>query len=239
MEVTGGVLEDVARELNHPFLETRSDDEPHVTLKLALTADGALARSTDRRSDPADRAVTGSRVQRRVHRMRAGAGAVVVGAATARADHPRLDVRRIGLEGWSGRPPVPVVLQGNRALRSEEIPPGALLLRSVASPEPPDSVECATVPARSDGRLDWEAVFSALVERGRGIVLVEGGATIAADLLAARPPQRIHLYLAGRGFGPAAVKLPGGVRLDRDYGTLRVRRIGPDVEWVLRRRGLD
>ena len=218
VEVTPGVCGDLARELVHPFLETASDDEAHVTLKLALTADGKLARRTGRIDDPGARAVTGGRVQRRVHRMRAGAGAVVIGAGTARADRPRLDVRFLAPAEWSGRAPLPVVLASRGSLDPGDLPDSALVL--------------------GNGRADWDSVLGELVGRGRGIVLVEGGAQIAADLLAARPPHRIHLYLAGRGFGPEGVRLPGGIRLEDRYETMRVRPLGADVEWVLRRRDL-
>jgi len=218
IEVTAGVCGDLARELVHPFLETGSDEEPHITLKLALTADGKLARRPGRIDDPEGRAVTGDRVQRRVHRMRSGAGAVVVGAETVRSDRPRLDVRLLGAQEWSGRAPLPVVLAGREPVDPDHLPDSAMVI--------------------GDGRAEWDSVFDALVQRRRGIVLVEGGARIAADLLAERPPHRIHLYLAGRGFGPAGVRLPGGIRLDDRYETMRVRPLGADVEWVLRRRDL-
>ena len=218
VEVTAGVCGDLARELVHPFLETSSDEEAHVTLKLALTADGKLARRPGRIEDAADRAVTGDRVQRRVHRMRAGAGAVIVGAGTARADRPRLDVRLLDASAWSGQPPLPVVLAGHDSLDPGDLPESALVL--------------------GNGHADWDSVLAELVRRGRGIVMVEGGARIAADLLAACPPHRIHLYLAGRGFGPEGVRLPGGVSLADRYETMRVRPLGADVEWVLRRRDL-
>jgi diaminohydroxyphosphoribosylaminopyrimidine deaminase/5-amino-6-(5-phosphoribosylamino)uracil reductase len=232
VEVVDGVLGDLARELNHPFLETGADDDPHLTLKLALTADGCVARRPGRVGDAAGRAITGERVRRRVHRIRAGASAVVIGAGTARADQPRLDVRCLTPRQWSGKAPLPVVLAGSGSLSAEALPPGSLVFGTAGQPgmEP--------VAACSDGRPNWDNVLSELVARGRGIVLVEGGSAVAADLLAKRPPHRIHLYLAGRGFGPSGVKLPGGIGLDDGYQTLRVRRVGPDVEWVLRRRDL-
>jgi len=111
-----------------------------------------------------------------------------------------------------------VVLAGSGIQPPEAIPAGALVF--------------------GDGRADWNAVFAELVRLGRGIVLVEAGGRVAADLLAACPPHRIHLYLAGRGFGPRALKLPGGIDLQDRYETLRVRPLGADVEWVLRRRDL-
>lgn len=224
----------LARELNHPFFETASDTQAHVTLKLALSLDGALARRPGRIHQEELRAITGERTRRRVHRLRAGANAVVVGAATARADHPRLDVRELRAGSWSGQVPRPVVLAGSSGVTVDALPDHALLFAPVGSA----TGAALPVLARPDGRLDWEAVLAALVGQGYGILLVEGGARLAADLLAESPPQRIHLYLAGRGLGPGSVRLPGGLRLDEGYTTLRLRRVGPDVEWVLRRRDL-
>lgn len=236
--VTGGVFAELARELNHPFFETRSDEEAHVTLKLALSVEGALARRPGRIADAARREVTGGRVQRRVHRMRAGSGAVLIGAGTARADRPRLDVRRLPPGSWSGQDPLPVVLAGAGPLHGVDLPERALVLAPPGGADPPEGASIERLGVRPDGRLRWAEVFSTLVARGRGIVLVEGGATLASDLLAECPPQRIHLYLAARGFGPEGVRLGGGLRLDERYATLRVRRVGPDLEWVLRRRDL-
>src|SRR5690349_13623797 len=85
---TFGVEERAARELNAPFVHAFSSTRPWVTLKLALSLDGAIA--------PADRAplwLTGDESRREVHRMRAGSDAVAVGRGTAAADDPELTVR--------------------------------------------------------------------------------------------------------------------------------------------------
>ncbi|RKZ14081.1 bifunctional diaminohydroxyphosphoribosylaminopyrimidine deaminase/5-amino-6-(5-phosphoribosylamino)uracil reductase RibD [bacterium] len=238
VEVQPGVFGNLARELNHPFFETSSDSEPHLTLKLAMSADGALARRAGRIEAVAERAITGQRTRRRVHRMRAGANAVIVGAATARADHPRLDVRELVDGSWSGVQPQPVVLAGRHPLETGEVPGRALIMAGADGPRLPGSLRVLRATTRPGGRLDWESVLALLLAEGCGILLVEGGASVAADLLAERPPHRIHLYLAACGFGPGSVKLPGGLRLDDRYETLRARRLGSDVEWVLRRRDL-
>ena len=68
---------------------------PHVTLKLALTRDGALTRSDG------NRWITGQTARAHVHSRRALADAILVGGGTWRADAPRLDVRLPGLEDRS------------------------------------------------------------------------------------------------------------------------------------------
>ena len=66
---------------------------PHVTLKLALSLDGCIARA-----DGESQWITGAEARAHTHAMRAAADAILVGGGTVRADAPRLDVRLPGLE---------------------------------------------------------------------------------------------------------------------------------------------
>lgn len=75
------------------YLALRRLGRPHVTLKLAVTADGFVARG-----DGTSKWITGEIARAHVHRERARADAILVGAGTLRADEPRLDVRLPGLE---------------------------------------------------------------------------------------------------------------------------------------------
>jgi diaminohydroxyphosphoribosylaminopyrimidine deaminase/5-amino-6-(5-phosphoribosylamino)uracil reductase len=66
---------------------------PEVTLKLAVTADGFIARR-----DGTSQWITGEPARAHAHRERARADAILVGGGTLRADEPSLDVRLPGLE---------------------------------------------------------------------------------------------------------------------------------------------
>src|SRR6187551_1305855 len=88
LEVTLGLEEAAARELNAAFFHALSSDRPFVQLKLALSLDGALA---DHSRQPGW--LTGELARREVHRMRAGSDAVAVGIGTVLADDPELTVR--------------------------------------------------------------------------------------------------------------------------------------------------
>jgi diaminohydroxyphosphoribosylaminopyrimidine deaminase/5-amino-6-(5-phosphoribosylamino)uracil reductase len=72
------------------------EGRPFVTLKLALTADGFIARL-----DGTSRWITGEAARAHTHRERARNDAILVGGATLRTDAPRLDVRLPGLESRS------------------------------------------------------------------------------------------------------------------------------------------
>src|SRR5712672_3734234 len=78
------------------------DGRPHVTLKLAVSADGKAGLPGRR---PA--AITGEEARTRVHLMRAMNDAVLTGIGTVLADDPLLNCR---LPGMAERSPVRVVL---------------------------------------------------------------------------------------------------------------------------------
>lgn len=69
---------------------------PHVTLKLAMSTDGALARPPGE-----SQWITSEASRAHVHAIRAKMDAILVGSGTLQADNPRLDVRLPGIEARS------------------------------------------------------------------------------------------------------------------------------------------
>ena len=75
------------------YLVRQQLGRPHVSLKLALSADGYLA------PPPGEgQWLTGEVARAHVHAMRARMDAILVGRGTFEADQPRLDVRLPGIE---------------------------------------------------------------------------------------------------------------------------------------------
>lgn len=85
-----------ARESLSGYLTRARFGRPHVTLKLALSLDGCIARA-----DGESQWITGEVSRAHVHSRRAMADAILVGGATWRQDIPRLDVRLPGLDDRS------------------------------------------------------------------------------------------------------------------------------------------
>lgn len=83
------------------YLTHRRLGRPYITLKLAMTVDGRTT-TTDH---PASRWITGPEARADGHRLRAQHDAILVGAATVRADNPRLTTRDA-----EGPDPIRVVL---------------------------------------------------------------------------------------------------------------------------------
>ncbi len=90
------------------------------------------------------------------------------------------------------------------------------------------------LPARDDGRLDWQAVMETLAQHEVNEVLLECGATLAGSALQAGVVDELIVYMAPHLMGDAArglVSLPGVERLDQRIPlSLRdVRVLGSDL----------
>lgn len=100
--VSVGIRELEARRAMAGFLCRVENGRPFVTLKLAMSLDGCIAMA-----DGSSQWITGDRARAHAHLERARSDAILVGAGTARADRPGLDVR---LAGLADRSPQPLVL---------------------------------------------------------------------------------------------------------------------------------
>lgn len=96
--VTCGILETEARRAMAGFFTRHAFGRPHVTLKLATSLDGQIARA-----DGESRWITGPEARAHTHLERARHDAILVGRGTVTTDKPRLDVRLSGLEDRSPR----------------------------------------------------------------------------------------------------------------------------------------
>ncbi|MBK5264312.1 MAG: bifunctional diaminohydroxyphosphoribosylaminopyrimidine deaminase/5-amino-6-(5-phosphoribosylamino)uracil reductase RibD [Alphaproteobacteria bacterium] len=102
LKVVTGVLADGARAAMAGFFTRQALGRPYVTLKLATSLDGQIARA-----DGESRWITGPVARAHTHVERARHDAILVGRGTVDADKPRLDVR---LAGLGDRSPRPIVL---------------------------------------------------------------------------------------------------------------------------------
>ncbi|WP_055661847.1 bifunctional diaminohydroxyphosphoribosylaminopyrimidine deaminase/5-amino-6-(5-phosphoribosylamino)uracil reductase RibD [Jannaschia seosinensis] len=232
IEVIENVREAEARRLQAGFVMRQSDGRPIVTLKLAATLDGRIATASGE-----SRWITGPAARAHVHATRACHDAVMVGAGTARADDPALNVRGFGevpqpVRIVMGRNPVP----GAR-LRGPGGPLWLLHKEGAAIKEP--GATLLPCPVDATGHLDPRAALSILGARGLTRVYCEGGGRLAAALLGAGLVDRLDWYTAGAAIGaegrPALAPL-GLARL-ADAPRLRLeetRRLGDDLlhRWV-------
>lgn len=107
VDVTVGIREDEAKELNRAYITYQTKQRPYVVLKWAQTLDGYIDRY---RANGECEWITNERARMLVHKWRSEHPAIMVGTNTVDADNPRLNVRC-----WSGNNPLRVVV--DRRLR--------------------------------------------------------------------------------------------------------------------------
>lgn len=224
-----------AAELLDLYLPLCATPGPRLALaQSGQSLDGRIATESGH-----SRYVTGPADIVHLHRLRALVDAVIVGAATAALDDPRLTVRRV-----PGANPTRVVIDPKR-----RVPATATLFRDGAAPTlllctegstgaHADTVEALTVAPGAAG-LEPADVLERLAARGLARVLVEGGGDTVSRFLAAGVLDRLHVTVAPVivGSGRAALALPPIAHLDEALRP-RWRRfdLGDDVLFDLRLR---
>jgi diaminohydroxyphosphoribosylaminopyrimidine deaminase/5-amino-6-(5-phosphoribosylamino)uracil reductase len=200
IEVDIGMERDAALERNAPFFNAHASDLPWVTLKLALSADNAVADPTG-----THRWITGPESRLDVHRLRAGSDAIAVGIGTVLADDPSLTVRDV---------PPPRIAPRRVVFDSTlRLPLDSVLVRTACDVETlaiTRTEDASRAEALRDAGVTViraESLRAALAElRAREIrsLLVEGGPRLTGALLTASLVDRLVIFQSPLRLGPGA-----------------------------------
>ncbi|MEG9884231.1 MAG: bifunctional diaminohydroxyphosphoribosylaminopyrimidine deaminase/5-amino-6-(5-phosphoribosylamino)uracil reductase RibD [Hyphomicrobiales bacterium] len=217
--VTTGILAEEAARAHEGFIFRITCRRPHVSLKLALSADHRIAARPGEAT-----AITSGQARKRVHLMRARCDAVMVGYLTALIDDPLLTCR---LPGMEDRSPARIVLAGHGGIDAT-----SRLVRSArkvplwvgVTPDVPKTAIMALEQAGADillcprgaqaGLCDLSAVLAELARRGVGRLLVEGGAMLADAFLSEGLVDEVALFHAPIILGVDGVKAPAALTAD-------------------------
>ncbi|MFL5092887.1 MAG: bifunctional diaminohydroxyphosphoribosylaminopyrimidine deaminase/5-amino-6-(5-phosphoribosylamino)uracil reductase RibD [Xanthobacteraceae bacterium] len=210
-----GLGADAARRDHAGHVRRVRDGRPHVTLKLAISADGK-AGLAGRRPVP----ITGAPATARVHRMRAMSDAIMIGIGTALADDPNLTCR---LPGMTGHSPIRVVLDttlrlplASRLVESAQDTPVWVIAGEAAPGAREHALRSRGVDVMrvaTGGRLELSAVLQALGSRGITRLMVEGGPVLAASLLSADLVDEAALFRSPHLLGGGAIDALEGLPL--------------------------
>ena len=246
IDVTLGVLEQQARDLNEAFAHFIQHRTPFVTLKAALSADGKLAPPPASRFPNQPHWLTGPAARHEVQLLRHAADAVLTGIGTVLADDPLL-TDRSGLLGPNGeprrRPLLRVILDTH--LR---IPLNSQLIRSAQNDllifcgdHVPlaritdlhqQNVEVEPIPNYA-GRLSLSAVLSALAEREILSLLLECGSHLNGAFLKQSLVDKAVLICAEAELGdhaiPFAQDIPSPQTIEQSLHRITRATYGPDT----------
>lgn len=226
---------------NEQFFHYTSTGRPFVHVKLAATLDGRIAASGGD-----SRWVTGEDARRRAHELRAEAGAVLVGAGTARADDPLLIPRDLSEE-----PPriTRAVLDPSLTLSPKSrlalsVAEGPVVLFAGRDALDGRQRELETLGVgvvatmRSEEGLDLAHVLDELGRRGIRGVLVEGGGETATGFVGRGLADKLTLFYAPKLIGSEGVPMIGALRATKmaeslNFSISEVERFGEDVAVTL------
>jgi diaminohydroxyphosphoribosylaminopyrimidine deaminase/5-amino-6-(5-phosphoribosylamino)uracil reductase len=271
VQVASGLLEEEARPLNDAFAKYIRYKLPLVTLKAGMTLDGKIAPPPEDLSGlssgllpgqqelgaagPTGGWITSDEARSHVQQLRHQHDAILVGVGTVIADNPLLTDR----SGLRRRRPLLRVILDSRLrlpLNSRIVQPvkdDAIIFCSLAEEKKKRQLvehgiqveQVAT--AGVDGRPDLHAIYRHLAEREITSLMIEGGAFVNWEALAAGLVDKVFLYyapkiLAGAGAVPFAAG-PGFRRMSdaAHLKSFRLHRFGEDfaVEGYLRDPYLD
>jgi diaminohydroxyphosphoribosylaminopyrimidine deaminase/5-amino-6-(5-phosphoribosylamino)uracil reductase len=228
VEVGLGTAE--ARRAHAGHIRRVAAGRPQVTLKLAVSVDGKVARSGRR---PVE--ITGEAARSRVYWMRSRSDAVLTGIGTVLADDPILTSRLPGMSS-----PVRVVLDSTLRL-----PLASRLVRSarevplwVITGEAADSARQQTLAAQgvdvlraatTAGKLDLGTVLTLLAQRGITRLMVESGPILVAALLRADFIDDVALFRSHSVIGPDGIDALDGFPLSALTQSPRLKMVGSEI----------
>jgi diaminohydroxyphosphoribosylaminopyrimidine deaminase / 5-amino-6-(5-phosphoribosylamino)uracil reductase len=258
IEVTVGIAEAEARNLNEAFARHVRTRLPLVTLKTAMTLDGRIAPPPGESESPSALGVGGAAggwitsetARNHVQDLRHAADAIMVGVGTVIADDPLL-TDRTGLP--RRRPLLRVIVDSRLRLpfesRIAKTPRDDVIIfcsfaeekRKAELQERGIRVEQIALGTR-DGRPDMKAIVKRLGELDVTSLIIEGGAMVNGAALVTGIVDKVFLYyapkiLGGSGSVPFAAG-PGFRRMSEAavVKDLRIHRFGEDfaVEGYIR-----
>ena len=230
-----GLGADEARCTHSGHIMRVTNGRPHVTLKLAVSADDKAGLAGRK---PA--AITGEAAWVRVFQMRAASDAILVGIGTVLSDNPQLSCR---LPGMFERSPVRVVLDAKLTL-----PLSTSVVATVR--DTPTWVFTSSKPSAIaeeilqqkgckvfrvgdvEGRLDLDEVLKVLAEQGITRLMAEGGPRLAGALAAANLVDELALLRGAKTIGATGIDALDGMPIDGLTGQLQSRgreKLGSDT----------
>jgi 2,5-diamino-6-(ribosylamino)-4(3H)-pyrimidinone 5'-phosphate reductase len=175
---------------------------PHVIVNTAMSADGKLSTRERRQVK-----ISGAQDFNRVDRLKAGSDAVMVGIGTVLADDPSLTVK--GEECRNNRAergvdihPVRIVVDSHartpvtaKVLHKEAGKRIIAVAKQADARKVAELEKFATVIAFGDEQVDLKLLMEELGRRGIRRIMVEGGGTLIAGLVAAGLVDEIYTFI--------------------------------------------
>lgn len=215
VEVTVGVLEKRAQEVNKRFFTFHNKKRPYIILKWATTKDGFIDRerhceepghfmkgvtaattSTPKSEQTVDNWITTPASKKLVHFWRSEEQAIMIGTNTALNDNPQLTVRET-----EGKNPLRVVLDLNLRL------PKTLHVFDQSVP----TIAINSLKNENSKNLEWvkidpakeltTQILATLYQRNIQSIIIEGGAELLNTFISKKLWDEARVFTGDKAFG--------------------------------------
>ena len=238
VQVTTGVCEAQAQQLNEAFVKYVLTGRPFVMAKCAATLDGRIATRTGD-----SRWVTGETARRYVHQLRHRTDAIMVGINTIRNDDPSLTTR---LPGFQGSDPTRVILDTHltispdaRVLKQASAAPTILVAGIHVAGNKKTAIEKAGARvievALKNDLIDMNLLMEQLGAMELTSLLIEGGSRVLASAFNHAVVDKVFFFYApkimGGDDGVPICSGPSAELMEECIGIrdIAVHRLGDDV----------
>lgn len=224
IEVTTGVLEAEAMELNKRFFTFHQQQRPYIILKWAQTLDGFIDIDRKASTVPAPTWITSEQLKPLVHKWRTEEDAIMVGTQTVLMDNPKLTARE-----WEGRNPLRIFIDRDlRVSHDFAVYDGSAptWVLCAASPVHPAKAEYVVLDFSKD---ILPQLMERLYQQQIQSLIVEGGRTLLQSFIDGGLWDEARVFTGSKYFGQG-VKAP-----DFPYVPNEIVRFGDDVLGVFRR----
>jgi len=236
IEVVEGVLAAEAAILNEIFIKYISTQMPFVVLKSAMSLDGKIAAYTGH-----SQWITGPESRERVQKLRDCYDAILVGIGTVLADNPSLTTRL----PYKGKNPLRIIVDSmaRTPLDAHVLTDGLAPTIIVVTDKAPENrinalsacgAEVLVAKAKQGG-VDLRQLFKALTRKDITSILIEGGASINASVLAENLVDKIYWFIAPKIIGGKGALGPVGGQGVTDvnhaylFENMNIEPIGQDI----------
>ncbi|MCC3860603.1 bifunctional diaminohydroxyphosphoribosylaminopyrimidine deaminase/5-amino-6-(5-phosphoribosylamino)uracil reductase RibD [Pseudemcibacter aquimaris] len=217
VDVSTGLMKEEADQINQGFFKKVTVQQPLVTVKLATSSDGKIAKVEGEQYW-----VTGQEARARGHLYRVSHDAIMVGINTVLADDPSLDCRLSGLNGHS---PIRIILDSELKLpvvsklsqSAQDIP---VWVMTVSNDQEKIStleelgVKIFQIQKNDQNQPDISEVLRVLAQNGITRLLSEGGAKVNASLVKNGLVDRIIWFKSAESIGENGVNALYDIPID-------------------------
>lgn len=222
-----GLMEVEAKRINRGFFAAKNLGRPFITLKLAISSDGKIARK-----DNEDRWITNEQSRKYAHLLRFKNDAILVGSKTVDTDDPMLDCRILGLEQYS---PKRIILSSKldinpnkRIIQSSKRIPTYIATSSAKEKFAEFGVK--TIHFKENDLNDF---VQKLPQLGINNLLIEGGSIVSAQFLKAGLIDEVVLIKSPKIIGDDGIDAISGIDIDKieelGFKVQKVQKIQDDV----------